>query len=128
MVTIIDKQCDCIVEVVRMIKAQVEDAESPECRANNCMFAPVPCEGLEAANNLLRELIMVFDTSYGEVAEEVPVMLLANQLAIGVDKIIDVARMGGIEDRRNDVLTEHISWFYMQVKAIEAVNLVRLEK
>jgi len=132
MVTIIDKQCDCIVEMVRMIKTQVEDAECPECRAGNFMFAPVPCDALEATSYVLGKLIRVFDSSYGTDVEDIPVMALASHIESHIDGLLNVARKGpGVlssEKEYNKLLDERISWFYMQVKAIEAANMVRLGK
>jgi hypothetical protein len=131
MITIIDKQCDCIVEVVRMIKAQVEDAECPECRAGNFMFAPVPCDALEAMSYVLGKLIRVFDSSYGTEVDDMPVLALASHIESHVDGLLNVARkgpeaMGGSEKEYHKLLDERIRAFYMQVKAIEAVNMVRL--
>jgi hypothetical protein len=130
---IIGKQCDCIVEMVRMIKAQVEDAESPECWANNYVLAPVPCDELEATSYALGKLIRVFGSLDGTDVDDIPVMTLASHIESHIDGLLNVARKGpeamsGSEKEYHELLAGRIRAFYMQVKAIEAVNMVRLGK
>jgi hypothetical protein len=110
-----------------MLKVQVQDAEDPIARAGDFVFAPVPCDALESTNNILGQCVRMFDDSLGSDISEEPIMVLAEMIRKGVDKMLHIARIC-TEKKDNELLDERIRYFYDVVRTFEVVKAQRANK